>query len=57
MIETTTFQIDASLAQAILEYLSKRPYIEVFNFISALRNLQPVVKPEPKLLKKDGAEE
>jgi hypothetical protein len=38
--------IPRDLAQAILNYLAGKPYIEVFEFIAQLRALKEVPKPE-----------
>lgn len=33
--------IDQALAQAVLNYLARRPYAEVFELIAALQRLEP----------------
>lgn len=36
------FVIEDDFANAVLKYLTSRPYIEVHQFISGFQNLQPV---------------
>lgn len=36
--------IEQELAQAILNYLTTRPYVEVFRFIEHLQKLQPMLE-------------
>jgi len=48
MGEPTHYLIPAPLLGATLDYLSKRPYIEVADAVSALRSLEPhVPSPQP----------
>ena len=48
-MQPTKFIIDSTLAQAIAEYLARRPFIEVEQLVNGLRQLQPL--PAPKLEK------
>jgi hypothetical protein len=41
------FEISKELAQAILDYLSRRPYVEVVQLINGLTTLKEI-KEEPK---------
>lgn len=41
------FVIDLKTAEAVVNYLAQRPYIEVFQLIAALQQLQPLPAPEP----------
>lgn len=42
-----TFAIPENVATAILNYLSTRPYREVYELITALQQIQPVGQPAP----------
>jgi hypothetical protein len=42
------FQIKEELAQAVLQYLAKQPYIEVVSLIHGLQSLQPVRQEPPR---------
>ena len=39
--------IDLKVAEAVVNYLAQRPYIEVFQLIAAMQQLQPLPAPEP----------
>ena len=39
--------IPLATAEAVVNYLAQRPYIEVFQLIAALQQLQPQPSPEP----------
>jgi hypothetical protein len=52
-MQPTKFIIDAALAQAIAEYLARRPFIEVEQLVNGLRQLQPL--PAPKIEKTEEA--
>ena len=39
--------IDLKTAEAVINYLAQRPYIEVFQLIAAMQQLQPLPAPEP----------
>lgn len=39
--------IDLKTAEAIVNYLAARPYVEVFQLIAAMQQLQPLPAPEP----------
>lgn len=39
--------IDLKTAEAVVNYLAQQPYIEVFQLISAMQQLQPLPAPEP----------
>ena len=47
MGEPTHYLIPAPLLGATLDYLSKRPYIEVADAVSALRRLDPYTSADP----------
>ncbi len=38
------FKVDEKVVQAILDYLSKRPFIEVTNLINALAKSEKIVE-------------
>jgi len=40
--------IDIKTAEAVVNYLASRPYIEVFQLIAAMQQLQPLPEPEAK---------
>jgi len=49
--------IDVKTAEAVVNYLAQRPYVEVFQLIAAMQQLQPLPAPanEPiRLHPKDG---
>ena len=39
--------IDLKTAEAVVNYLAARPYVEVFQLIAAMQQLQPLPAPEP----------
>lgn len=39
--------IDQEVAQALLNYLVKQPYSDVFNFVNHLTQLKPILAPVP----------
>ena len=39
--------IPLATAEAVLNYLATRPYIEVFQLIASMQQLQPLPAPEP----------
>ena len=39
--------IDLKVAEAVVNYLAARPYVEVFQLIAAMQQLQPLPAPEP----------
>ena len=39
--------IPLATAEAVVNYLAARPYVEVFQLISAMQQLQPLPAPEP----------
>lgn len=41
--------IDLETAEAVVNYLAQRPYIEVFQLIAAMQQLQPLPAPEPAI--------
>jgi hypothetical protein len=45
--QTKQLVIDLKTAEAVVNYLAARPYIEVFQLIAALQQLQPLPAPEP----------
>ena len=40
------YQIPADLLQAVVNYLATKPYNEVAQFVGALTQLAPIVKPD-----------
>ena len=40
--------IDLKTAEAVVNYLAARPYVEVFQLIAAMQQLQPLPAPEAK---------
>ena len=40
--------IDVKTAEAVVNYLAGRPYVEVFQLIAAMQQLQPLPAPEAK---------
>ena len=52
------FIIQASVAEAVLNYLAKQPYKDVAHLINALQRMQPVEEKavaKPPVVKKDTA--
>ena len=39
--------IPLATAEAVVNYLAQRPYVEVFQLIAAMQQLQPLPAPEP----------
>ena len=39
--------ISLATAEAVVNYLAARPYVEVFQLIPAMQQLQPLPAPEP----------
>ncbi len=39
--------IPLATAEAMVNYLAQRPYVEVFQLIAAMQQLQPLPAPEP----------
>ena len=39
--------IPLATAEAVVNYLAARPYVEVFQLIAAMQQLQPLPAPEP----------
>ena len=39
--------IPLATAEAVVNYLAQRPYIEVFTLIASMQQLQPLPAPEP----------
>jgi len=45
--QSQQFVISVATAEAVINYLAGRPYIEVFQLIAAMQQLQPLPAPEP----------
>lgn len=45
--QTKQLVIDLKTAEAVVNYLATRPYVEVFQLIAAMQQLQPLPAPEP----------
>jgi hypothetical protein len=43
--------IDLKTAEAVVNYLATRPYVEVFQLIAAMQRLQPLPASEPAAVK------
>lgn len=40
--------IDLKTAEAVVNYLAQRPYVEVFQLVAAMQQLQPLPAPKAK---------
>lgn len=45
--QTKQLVIPLATAEAVVNYLAQRPYVEVFQLIAAMQQLQPLPAPEP----------
>ena len=49
------YKIDKKVAQAILDYLARQPYTDVFELVQALQNLEEIKEDKKSGNKKDGS--
>ena len=49
--QTKQLVIDLKTAEAVVNYLASQPYVEVFQLIAAMQQLQPLPAPEPAPVK------